>query len=96
MWWHNWAVRSRLQATIKRRGCSRGASKKIITYLRHHITYTSSESINVKVKWVKYTTRGFRNKRNFIHAIYFHCGGFDLAPQAINTYRLKPVEFGYD
>jgi len=25
---------------------------------------------------------GFRKKRNFTNAIYFHCGGLDLAPQA--------------
>src|ERR1700722_1011934 len=23
---------------------------------------------------------GFRNRENFVHAIYFHCGGLDLAP----------------
>jgi transposase len=46
--------------------------ENIITYLRHHIT--NSESINAKVQLVKYTPRGFRNKHNFVHAIYFHCG----------------------
>jgi hypothetical protein len=29
---------------------------------------------------VKYTARGFRNKHNFKTAIYFHCGGLDMAP----------------
>ena len=28
------------------------------------------------------TARGFRNKQNFVHAIYFHCGGLNLAPEA--------------
>jgi hypothetical protein len=28
---------------------------------------------------VKYTAWGFRNRRSFVHAIYFHCGGLDLA-----------------
>lgn len=55
--------------------------ENIITYLRHRITNASSESINAKIQWVKYTARGFRNKQNFVHAIYFHCGGLDLAPQ---------------
>jgi len=31
---------------------------------------------------VKYTARGFRNKQNFVHAIYFHCGGLDMAPES--------------
>jgi transposase len=56
--------------------------ENIITYLRHRITNATSESINAKIQWVKYTARGFRNKQNFVHAIYFHCGGLDLAPQA--------------
>jgi len=56
--------------------------ENIITYLRHRITNAASESLNAKIQWVKYTARGFRNTQNFIHAIYFHCGGLDLAPQA--------------
>ena len=31
-------------------------------------------------QWVKNTARGFRNKQNFIDAIYFHCGGLNLYP----------------
>ncbi len=79
-WWYQWAVRSRLQpmkdvaAMLKRR------FENIITYLRHQITNAASESINAKIQWVKYTARGFRNKQNFINAIYFHCGGLELAP----------------
>jgi transposase len=46
------------------------------------ITNATSESINAKIQWVKYTARGFRNKQNFVHAIYFHCGGLDLAREA--------------
>jgi len=49
---------------------------------RHRITNASSESINAKIQWVKYTARGFRNKTSFVHAIYFHCGGLDLAPES--------------
>jgi len=40
----------------------------------------ASESLNAKIQWVKYTARGFRNLRNFFHAVYFPCGGLDLAP----------------
>jgi transposase len=56
-----------------------GRFEKIITYLTHPITNATSESINAKIQWVKYTARGFRGKQNFINAIYFHCGGLDLA-----------------
>ena len=54
--------------------------ENILTYLKHRITNALSESSNSKIQWVKYTARGFRNKNNFVNAIYFHCGGLDLAP----------------
>ncbi len=54
--------------------------ENIITYLRHRITNAASESIKAKIHWVKYTARGFRNKKNFVHAIDFHCGGLDMTP----------------
>ncbi len=79
-WWHNWAVRSRLPPIIEVARMLKRRFENIITYLRHRITNAASESINAKIQWVKYTARGFRNKQNFIQAIYFHCGGLDLAP----------------
>jgi transposase len=81
-WWHNWAVRSRLEPMIDVARRLKRRFANIITYLGHRITNAASESINAKIQWVKYTARGFRNKQNFVHAIYFHCGGLDLAPQA--------------
>lgn len=79
-WWHNWATRSRLKPMIEAAGMLRRRFENIITYLHHRITNASSESLNSKIQWVKYTARGFRNKQNFINAIYFHCGGLELAP----------------
>lgn len=79
-WWHNWATRSRLKPMIEAAGMLRRRFENIITYLHHRITNAGSESLNSKIQWVKYTARGFRNKQNFINAIYFHCGGLELAP----------------
>jgi len=81
-WWHNWAVRSRLQPMIEVARMLKRRFGNIITYLQHRITNAASESINAKIQWVKYTARGFRNQRNFVHAIHFHCSGLDLAPEA--------------
>jgi transposase len=81
-WWYNWAVRSRLEAMKEKARMLKRRFGNIITYLRHQITNAVSESLNAKIQWVKYTARGFRNKQNFIHAIYFHCGGLDLAPSS--------------
>ena len=79
-WWYSWAVRSRLQPIKEVATMLKRRFENIITYLQHRITNAASESLNAKIQWVKYTARGFRNKQNFIHAIYFHCGGLDLAP----------------
>ena len=79
-WWHNWAVRSRLQPMIDKARMIKRRFDNIVTYLKHRITNAASESINSKIQWVKYTARGFRNKTNFKTAIYFHCGGLDLLP----------------
>jgi transposase len=79
-WWYNWAVRSRLEPMKEKARMLKRRFENIITYLQHKITNAASESLNAKIQWVKYTARGFRNKQNFIHAIYFHCGGLDLAP----------------
>lgn len=81
-WWHGWAVRSRLQPMIEVARMLKRRFENVITYLRHRITNAGSESINSKIQWVKYTARGYRNLENFVHAIYFHCGGLDLAPQS--------------
>jgi transposase len=79
-WWFNWAIRCRLRPMIKVAHMLKRRFENIITYLRHRITNATSESINAKIQWVKYTARGYRNKQNFINAIYFHCGGLDMQP----------------
>ena len=71
-WWYNWAMRSRLEPMKEKARMLKRRFENIITYLRHRITNAASESLNAKIQWVKYTARGFRNKQNFINAIYFH------------------------
>lgn len=79
-WWYNWATHSQLDPMKKVAGMLKRRLENILTYLQHQITNAGSESINSKLQWLKYTARGFRNKQNFINAIYFHCGGLDMAP----------------
>lgn len=79
-WWYSWAIRSRLEPMKEKARMLKRRFENVITYLRHQITNAASESLNAKIQWVKYTARGYRNKHNFITAIYFHCGGLDLSP----------------
>lgn len=78
--WYYWAMHSRLEP---RKAVARMMNERlenILTYLKHGITNAVSEALNAKIQWVKYTARGFRNRQNFTTAIYFHCGGLELAP----------------
>lgn len=79
-WWQGWCSRSRLNPMIEKGRMLKRRFDNIVTYLKHRVTNAASESINSKIQWVKYTARGFRNKNNFVTAIYFHCGGLDLMP----------------
>jgi len=79
-WWHRWATHSRLKPMIDKAKMLKARLRGVLTYLKHGITNATSESLNSKIQWVKYTARGFRNFQNFVTAIYFHCGGLNLAP----------------
>jgi transposase len=78
-WWYRWATHSRLKPMIAKAKMLKSRLANVLTYLKHGITNALSESLNSKIQWVKYTARGFRNFDNFVEAIYFHCGGLDLA-----------------
>jgi transposase len=79
-WWYRWATHSRLKPMIEKAKMLKSRLRGVLTYLTHCITNATSESLNAKIQWVKYTARGFRNFANFTTAIYFHCGGLDLGP----------------
>jgi transposase len=79
-WWYRWATRSRLKPMVEKAKMLKSRLANILTYLKHGITNAMSESLNSKIQWIKYTARGFRNFENFVTAIYFHCGGLNLAP----------------
>jgi transposase len=44
--------------------------ENILTYLRHRVTNAAGEFIHSRIRCVKYTARGFRNKSHFQTAIY--------------------------
>ena len=79
-WWYRWATRCRLKPMADKAKLLKRRLDNILTYLKHQITNATSESINSKIQWVKYTAHGFRNFKNFVTSIYFHCGGLDMTP----------------
>ena len=79
--WQAWAVRSRLKPMIHVAGIIRRHLENILNYITHRITNAVTEGLNAKIQWIKYSSRGFRDRERFKRAIYFHCGGLDLDPR---------------
>ena len=78
--WYFWATHSRLEPVIEKARMFRKYLSQILTYFKHRITNAVSEGLNSKIQTIKKMAYGFRNRRNFKIAIYFHCGGLDLYP----------------
>lgn len=78
--WYRWVIRTRLEPMKRVARMLARRLDNIVTYVTHPITNAVSESMNSRIQWVRYTARGHRNLRNFMTAIYFFCGGLDLAP----------------
>jgi len=81
--WYAWAIRSRL-----------GPVKKVARTIKKHLwgilnaillqaSNGASESMNSRIQGLKSRSRGFRNKKRSIQAIYFHFGGLDLYPEGV-------------
>src|SRR5689334_11674791 len=79
--WQAWAVRSRLKPMIHVAGIIRRHLDNVLNYINHRITNAVTEGLNAKIQWIKYSSRGFRDRERFKLAIYFHCGGLDLDPR---------------
>jgi transposase len=71
--WQAWAVRSRLTPMIHVAGIIRRHLENILNYITHRITNAVTEGLNAKIQWIKYSSRGFRDRERFKLAIYFHC-----------------------
>ncbi|MDQ6633240.1 MAG: transposase [Gemmatimonadota bacterium] len=79
--WEAWARRSRLRPMVHLAGVVRRHLENILTSLAHRITNAVTEGLNAKIQWIKYSSRGFRDRERFKLAIYFPCGGLDLDPR---------------
>lgn len=83
--WYNWAIRSRLEPMKEVARMLKSRLQNVLTYIEHPITNAQSESLNSKIQWIKYTARGFRSRKGFRNAIYFHCGALNMYPDPIPT-----------
>jgi len=91
MWgrWYRWAIRSRLEPMKRVARMIKKHWEGVINAATSKVTNARAESINSRVQWVKRMACGFRNRENFRNAIYFHLGGLDLYPEALESAHSK-------
>lgn len=81
--WYFWATHSRIQPIIDVAKSLKGRLDNILTFIKHGVTNAVAEALNSKIETIKKMACGFRNREHYRIAIYFHCGGLDLYPQAV-------------
>ena len=81
--WYRSAIRCRLEPVKRVARMVKRHLDGIVTAVVDKVTNARAESINAGIQKVKYSARGFRNRKRFRNAIYFHLGGLDLYPVGV-------------
>ena len=55
----------------------------LLSYFAHRVTNAGAEGINSRIQAIRVAGRGYRNRKNFKTAIWFHLGDLQL-------YRIAP------
>jgi transposase len=80
--WLSWAVRSRLKPIRDVARIIKEHLWGILNAIVLKVSNGPAEGLNSRIKTIKVRSRGFRNKKRFANAIYFHLGGLDLYPES--------------
>jgi transposase len=88
--WCSWAMHCRLEPVKRVARMIRTHWEGVMNAVTNNITNARSESVNAKIQWIKRMACGYRNRDRFRNAIYFHLGGLDLYPGALNSAHPKP------
>jgi transposase len=83
--WYAWAIRSRLAPVKKVARMIKRHMDGIITAVVTGITNAASEAMNTQIQQLKRKAHGYRNRKRFRYAIYFHLGGLDLYPYSLKV-----------
>ncbi len=81
--WLSWAVRSRLKPIRDVAKIIKEHLWGILNAIILKVSNGPAEGLNSRIKTIKVRSRGFRNKKRFANAIYFHLGGLDLYPEGV-------------
>jgi transposase len=83
--WYDWAIRSRLGPIERVARLIKYYWDGVINAATTNVTNARSEALNSKIQWIKRKACGYRNRKRFHNAIYFHLGRLDLYPDALNS-----------
>jgi transposase len=87
--WYDWAIRSRLEPIKRVARLIRYYWDGVINAATTNVTNARSEGMNSKIQWIKRKACGYRNRRRFHNAIYFHLAGLDLYPDSLQSNHTK-------
>jgi transposase len=87
--WYDWAIRSRLEPIKRVARLIRYYWDGVINAATTNVTNARSEGMNSKIQWIKRKACGYRNRRRFHNAIYFHLAGLDLYPESLKSTHTK-------
>lgn len=82
--WYNWAIRSKLEPMKKVARMIKNHLDGIVVAMVQRVSNAKAEGTNSVIQRIKYAARGFRNRKRFHNAIYFHCGNLDLYPNGVS------------
>jgi transposase len=83
--WYDWAIRSRLEPIKRVARLIKYYWDGVLNAATTDVTNAKSEGMNSKIQWVKRKACGYRNRKRFHNAIYFHLAGLDLYPDALKS-----------
>ena len=87
--WYDWAIRSRLEPIKRVARLIRYYWDGVINAATTNVTNARSEGMNSKIQWIKRKACGYRNRKRFHNAIYFHLAGLDLYPESLKLTHTK-------
>lgn len=80
--WLSLAMRSKLEPIKKAARMIRDNLYGILNAIVRGASNATAESLNAKIQKVKKMACGFRNRKRFRNAIYFHLGGLNMYPDS--------------
>lgn len=81
--WYSLAIRSRLKPIKRVARMLKTHLRGVVNAIVARVTNARLEGLNTIIQGLKRSARGFRNRKRFRNAIYFHLGGLQLYPEAV-------------